>query len=231
MPRAIRPEKLLASLPLFQGLEADALLRLAEGTTRRPLVRGEILFREGEPATGLHAVVYGRIKLFHLGSDGRERVIDIVGGGRTFGEPVMFLEKPYLVSASALADTLLLHVAKETVFAELQRNPRFAARIIGTLAQRTEALVRELQDYAIGTGSRRFVGWLLRQRGAAAASGTAVVTLPAAKRVLAARLKVSAEHLSRILRELAAAGLIAVRGREVTIPDLARLRAWQLDGG
>jgi CRP-like cAMP-binding protein len=115
------------------------------------------------------------------------------------------------------------------VFAELQRNPRFASHIIGTLAQRTEALVRELQDHAVGSGSQRFAAWLLRQAGARAASGAAVVPLPAAKRVLAARLKVSAEHLSRILRELADNRLIVVRGREITIPDLGRLREWQVD--
>ena len=128
MPRAIRLESFLANLPLFRGLSPDDLARLAAGTRRRTLARGEILFREGEPSTGVHAVVYGRIKLFNLGSDGRERVIDIVGPGRSFGEPLMFLEKPYIVSASALADSLVLHIDKETVFAELQRNPLTCSR-------------------------------------------------------------------------------------------------------
>jgi len=228
MPRPIRLESFLGNLPLFHGLGPDELARLAAGTRKRSLRRNEVLFHEGEASTGVHAVVYGRIKLFNRGSDGRERVLDIVGPGQSFGEPVMFLEKPYIVSASALADSLVLHVDRETVFAELQRNPRFASHIIGTLAQRTETLVRELQDHAVGSGSQRFVAWLLRQAGARAASGAAVVPLPAAKRVLAARLKVSAEHLSRILRELADHRLIVVRGREITIPDLERLREWQV---
>lgn len=231
MPRAIRLESFLANLPLFRGLTPDDLARLAAATTRRELKRGETLFREGEAPTGVHAVLYGRIQLLRHGAGGREQLIDIVGPGRSFGEPVLFLEKPYLVSARALADALVLHIAKDTVFAELQRNPRFASRIIGTLAARIEALVRELQDYTVGTGAHRFVGWLLRQPLGTGPGGAAVVTLPAAKRVLAARMKLSAEHLSRILRELAAAGLIGVRGREVTIPDVERLRAWQLQGG
>lgn len=112
---------------------------LAAGTTRRRLQGGETLFREGEPSTGFHAVVHGRIAL-----------------------------------------VLVLHVAKETVFAELERNPGFARRVIAALSAKLHATVRELD----------------------------------------------AEHLSRILRELALAGLIAVDGRKVGIPDVGRLRDW-----
>lgn len=230
MRREIRIEAFLANLPLLRGLAPEALARLAAGTTRRALKRGETLFREGDAPTGLYAVVYGRVQLASRAANGRERVIDTVGPGRSFGEPMMFLDKPYIVSARAVADVLVLHVSRETVFAELERNPGFATSIIGTLAQRAEALVRELHEHAVGSGSRRFVGWLLRQAGARKGSGEARITLPATKRALAGRLKVSAEHLSRILRELGEAGLIAVRGREITIPDVGRLRAWQLDG-
>ena len=228
MARPIRLESFLANLPLFRGLPAEGLTRLAAGTGKRALRRNEILFRAGEPSTGIHAVVYGRIKLFNRDREGRERAVDVVGPGRSFGEPVMFLERPYLVSASALEDSVVLHVDKDTVLAELGRNPQFAARIIGTLAQRTEALVLELQDHAGGSGARRLVAWLLR-KAAPEDRGAVVVPLPFSKRVLAARLEVSPEHLSRVFRQLAEEHLIVVRGREIAIPDLDRLRAWHFD--
>jgi CRP-like cAMP-binding protein len=186
-----------------------------------------VLFREGEPSTAAHALVFGRIKLASRGNNGRERLVDLVGPGRTFGEPVMFLEKPCIVTATALTDSLVLSVAKDTIFAELARNPHFASRVIGTLSERVESLVHDLEDYALGSGSRRFVAWLLRRPLAVSATGSATVTLPAAKRVLAMRLNLSAEHLSRILRELSAEGLIGVRGRQVAIADVERLRAWR----
>jgi CRP-like cAMP-binding protein len=227
--RVIQPEAFLANLPLFRALAPAEIARLAERTARRALHRGEVLFREGEPSTGIHALVYGRIKLASHGPDGRERIADLVAPGRTFGEAMMFLDKPYIVTATAVADSLVLEVGKEAVLAELTVNPRFASRIIGALAERIEGLVHELQDYALGTASRRFVAWLLRRAGAVAAEGTATITLSQSKRVLALKLNLSAEHLSRVLRELTSAGLIAVRGRDVTIADVARLRAWHRD--
>jgi CRP-like cAMP-binding protein len=215
----------LAHLPLFEGLKADELARLAAGTTRRRLRSGEMLFRQGEPSTGFHAVVHGRIALLVRSSQGRERVSAIIDAGRSFGEAIMFLEKPYIVGAKALSDALVLHVAKETVFAELERNPGFARRVIASLSAKLHATVRELDMYALGSGGRRFAAWLLRSV-PAAREGAVEVTLPAAKRAIASQLNLSAEHLSRILRELAREGLVEVRGRKLAIPDLARLRDW-----
>ena len=212
----------MLKLPLFEGLGDEALARLAAATTRRELRRGEILFREGEPSTGLYALVYGAIKLA-TGAGGAQHVIDIVGPGRSFGEPVMFMEKPWIVTASALADSLALHVAREAIFAELERNPRFARRVIGTLAERAEGLVRQLETRAAGPAAQRVASWLLKQP-AARSGGEASITLPGAKSALASQLNLSAEHFSRVLRELSGRGLIEVHGRRVHVPDVQRLK-------
>jgi CRP-like cAMP-binding protein len=137
----------------------------------------------------------------------------------------MFLEKPYIVGARALSDCLVLHVAREAVFAELDRNPTLARRMIANLSAKMHSTVQEVELNALGTGSQRFAAWLLKSLPAANA-GAAAVTLPAAKKTVASRLNLSAEHLSRILGQLSAAGLIRVHGRKVEIPDAERLRDW-----
>ena len=222
MRREIRTETFLARLPLFRGLTPQELARLAAATERRHLRRGEVLFRQGEPSSGLYGLLYGAVELA-AGAGGARRVIDIVTPGRSFGEPVLFLEKPWIVTATALADSLVLHVARAAIFAELERSPRFARRVIGALAERAEGLVRQLEARAAGPAAHRFAAWLLGQP-AAQAEGEASITLPAAKRILAAQLNLSAEHLSRVLRELSGRGLIEVHGRRVRVPDIARLQ-------
>lgn len=213
----------LRHLPLFAGLGSAEVARVAAGTTRRRLRRGEVLFRQGEPSTGFHAVVHGRIALTTRAAHGRERVTDIIEAGRSFGEAIMFLDKPYIVGAHALSDALVLHVAKDTVFAEIERNSGFARRIIAALSAKLHATVRELETYALGSSGRRFAAWLLRE---APEGNGATVTLPAAKSTIASRLNLSAEHLSRILGELTREGLIEVRGRRIAIQNVARLREW-----
>lgn len=220
--RAIAPEVFLAGVPLFKALDATTLARLAAATTRRALKRGELLFRKGDPATGMYVVVYGEVKLIATTPARGPRLAGIVGPGQGFGEPVMFLERPAVVDAQAASDALLLHLPKEVVFAEIERNPKFARRMIAGLSQRIERLVRELDRQALGSGSERFIDYLLRQgRGQA---GSFVVTLPAAKAEIASQLNLTPEHFSRVLHELAQAGLLQVQGRRITVPDAARLQ-------
>lgn len=229
MRRTIDVHAFLSRLPLFKGLPADEIDRLAQSTTRRVLERGDVLFRRGEPSTGICALVYGRIRLSAAAPGGNERVVDVIVPGTTFGEAVMFLDKPYIVNATAMADSLVLHIAREAIFSGLERNPLFARRIIAGLAERVEGLIRDLHDYALQSAAKRFVAWLLRRREVGAAEHEATVVLPGAKRALASQLNLSAEHLSRVLNELSTQGLVGVRGRELTIPDVPRLRAWQAD--
>jgi CRP/FNR family transcriptional regulator, dissimilatory nitrate respiration regulator len=222
--REIAPEVFLAGVPLFKALDAATLTRLAAATTRRTLKRGEMLFRKGDPATGMYVVVYGEIKLMSITPARGSRLTGIVGPGQSFGEPVMFLERPALVDAQAAGDALLLHLPKRSVFDEIERNPKFALRMIAGLSQRVESLVRELDRQALGSGRGRFIAYLLRHVRGQDRTAPIVVTLPAAKAEIASQLNLTPEHFSRILHELVTAGLLQVQGRGITVPDLNRLQ-------
>lgn len=230
MRREIKPETLLSHLPLLKGLDAQTLARLAASTRRVRLKRNAVLFREGDLPAGFYAVVYGQIKLAKSNAGGAERTVDIIGPGKSFAEPMMFLGKPYIVSAVALADTLVLQVDARAVFDEIERHPGFARRVISGLARRVEVLVRELDTYALGSAAQRLVHYLLRKV-PANASGEVEIALPAAKSAIASKLNLSAEHLSRILHELSSRGLVRVERRRMRIPDLGRLRAYRETGG
>ncbi|HSB25932.1 MAG TPA: Crp/Fnr family transcriptional regulator [Burkholderiaceae bacterium] len=221
--REIAPEVFLAGVPLFKALDAATLARLAAATTRRALARGEMLFRKGDPASGMYVVVYGEIKLIATTPARGPRLAGIVGPGKSFGEPVMFLERPALVDAQAASDALLLHLPKAAVFEEIERNPKFARRVIAGLAQRVERLVRELERQSVGSGVERLAAYLLsRRRGA---KDPIELTLPAPKADIASLLNMTPEHFSRVLHELAAAGVLGVKGRRITVPNPMRLEA------
>ena len=121
----------------------------------------------------------------------------------------MFLDKPYVVFAQALADSMLLHVAKHAVFEELGPSP-FARRMIAGLARRLHGLVRDVEAYTLHSGEERFIGYLLAELPEGAANGAAEVNLTPGKSVLASRLNMTPEHFSRILHELTVAFKIGI---------------------
>lgn len=217
---SISPTRLLAALPLFKSLHRTSLERLAAATTRRSVKRGERVFSKGEVLPGMYVLVYGEVRLVASGARAR-RLTGVVRPGRSFGEPMMFLERPAMVDAEAASDALVLHLPKQAVFDEIERNPVFARRVIAGLSERIEALVNEAERHASGGARERLVQYLVRN--AREEGGGAVVQLPGPKAFVASHLRITPEHFSRLLHELAADGLIEIRARRIAVPDVQRL--------
>ena len=220
----IKVQTFLANLPLFRVIAPQELDRIALGTREQHAARGEVLFRKGDPCDGFHMVVYGHVKLAFTSASGDEKVVELIGPGQSFGEALMFMEKPYIVYAQTLADSLLLHVSMSVMFEEIEREPRFARKMIAGLSRRPHGLVSDLEAYSLHSGTQRVIGYLLRADSEPDAAGNvAQFKLPTSKGIIASRLNLTPEHFSRVLHEFTTAGLITVDGRNVTILDLERL--------
>jgi len=223
----INIEALLALVPLFNGLEAPEIARIACGTREINAARGDILFNKGDVSTGFHLIVYGQVKLAFTSAQGGEKVVDIIGQGQTFGEAVMFMEKPYMVFAQALVDSRLLHISKSVILGELERDPKLGRKMIAGLSIRLHHLITDVESYSLHSGRQRIIGYLLRDN-LDSDETSITVTLPTSKGIIASRLNLTQEHFSRILHELSESGLIVVKGRKISIPDVEKLRRYDL---
>lgn len=209
-------KNLLARVPLFDQLDDQELENVASGTTELHVRRGEAIFHRGEPCNGFHIMVYGQVKLIAVSPAGAEKVVRLLGPGESFGEALMFLERPYILSAMALADSMLLTVDKSVLFALLASQPMLARKMIAGLSRRLHAFVSDVKSYSLHSGTQRVIGYLLQ---AQEASGGPEVQLEVGKNVIASRLNLTPEHFSRILHDLSSKGLIQVSGRHITILD------------
>lgn len=224
----LKTQAFLRNLPLFRELAPEEIDRVSVGTRELGVQRGDILFQKGDPTRGFYIVVYGQVKLLFITPNGDEKVIEIMGPGQSFGEALMFMEKPYIVTAHALVDSMLLHVSKEVVFEELDRDPKFARRMIAGLSRRLHHLISDVESYSLRSATQRVIGYLLQpDHDDDEAHGRTMVTLPAGKSVIASRLNITPEHFSRILHELTEAQLIEVTGRSVRILDMQKLRTYE----
>ncbi len=219
----IKPQTFLAQLPLFEAMSGAELDRIALGTSTIRVARGAPIFQRGEPCVGFHVVIYGQVKLAFVSAQGAEKVVELVGPRHSFGEAVMFMGKPYIVSAQALEDSLLLHVAKATVMDEIARDPTLACKMLAGLSRRMHGLMGDLESYCLHSGTQRAIGYLLKDD--PPLDGT-LIRLPMSKALVASRLNLTPEHFSRILSDLIAHGLIEVQGRNVTILALEKLRQY-----
>jgi len=219
----------LGTLPLFSQMSDDERARLATGCQLRRMERGKLLFRAGEPCEEFHVTVIGQVKLFAISPSGVEKVIEFCGPGQSFAEAVMFMGVPYVVSAQALADTLLLTIEKQAVLREIDANSDFALRMLAGLSRRLHGLIKDVQAYSLHSGVQRVIGYLLgdQNRVGEQTPESMVVTLPVSKAAIASRLSLTPEYFSRVLHELESAGLIHVDKRDIHITDTAKLAEYQ----
>jgi CRP-like cAMP-binding protein len=220
---------LLARLPLFQELTAEQVGKVAAHAREKRLAKGEMLFQKGDPSHGFYVIIFGQLKLAFPSSSGNEKVVDILGPKQSFGEAVMFMDRPYPVFAEAIADTLLLHVAKDTVFDLLVSDPSFARHLLAGLSMRLHSLVQDVESYSLRSSAQRVIGYLLQHcptEGNGSCAGSIEITLPTSKQIIASRLNLTPETLSRIFHDLAEAKLIGVQGKQITINDIKRLREY-----
>ncbi len=218
----------LSLQPLFQEMSGDELSRLAGGCSYARLARGAMVFRVGEPCEAFHVTVTGQVKLFVLSQAGQEKVIEIVGPGQSFAEALMFTNRPYIVNAQALSDSLVLTIGKQAVVDEISRDPRFAMRMLAGISRRLHGLVQDVQAYALHSAAERVIGYLLRDMTDDGSAGQPfTVTLQASKATIASRLSLTPEYFSRVLHEFEVNGLVRIEKRDVVILDPQRLATYR----
>ncbi len=216
--------EILSRQPLFRGLDETELRAIAAQTREYRVHKHEVLFNKGDTPQGIHVVVMGQVKLYLPSTQGWEKVIHMEGPGSTFGEAVVFLDKPYPVSAQATQESIVLLIGKEALSRAIDNSPLLCRKMLASLCVRLHELVTDIEACTSRTSLQRVTCFLLQQ--APAGSRTYEVALGTSKQTLAAQLNLAPETLSRMLGQLSQAGLIEVHGRSITVLDIDKLRRY-----
>ncbi|MEC5384881.1 Crp/Fnr family transcriptional regulator [Uliginosibacterium sp. H3] len=216
-------DALLAHTPIFGDLNVARRVRIAQTGRELQVAKHRFVFRRGDTAGGLYVVASGHIKLSIPSPGGNEKVLEFFGPGQLFGESGMFLERPYMVDAQALEDSVLVCIARDDIYAALERDPVLSRYMLMNLARRMDALVEDIEAVNLQSASQRLACFLLRQP-----RDGACTRFPYSKGIVASKLGLSPETLSRLLHQLSSAGLISVHGRMVTIHQPEALRLQQV---
>ncbi|NDR58396.1 Crp/Fnr family transcriptional regulator [Aliiruegeria sabulilitoris] len=220
MPEDTR-KKIARNSLLLKSLPEDVASRLLERSIWRKYDRGQNLFLQGEAAQSIHIVVAGWVKLFRMSQAGGETVVHVFSRGESFGEAVAFRGGNYPVSAEAVMESETLEVPTAALLEMMRNNPETAESILASAFVHLHALVTQLEQLKAETGAERTAKFLLEFCDPDARS--AIVTLPYDKGLIAGRLGMKPESLSRAFTRLRSVG-VRVSGNLAAIDDVAVLR-------
>lgn len=218
----MKPEdlSLVHSLPMFRQVEKEQLSSLAARGSLQRYPRGTLLFQEGDRADFLMVLLEGGVELFARDQAGSEAVVETLFPVDSFILAAALTGAPYLMSARTLLPSRVLLVDAEIFRHAVAADPALSAPVMAELAQHFRRLVRQIKDLKLRTGVQRLGCYVLGLAG----EGDEVV-LPVDKRILASRLGMTAENLSRAFSALRDHGL-SVQGNRLLIQDRAKLVAF-----
>ena len=200
---------------MFAGLPDSDLDPLCSLSRLQTEERGTLLFSEGEDAAGFYVVAAGRVKIYKLSADGKERILHIVHSGDAFAEAAIFGDGRYPAFAETLCRTELVFLPGREFLDLLHNRSGIAINMIAGLSQFLRQFAHQIEELTFKDVPARLAGYLLKLT--AAPDGS--YQLPVSKSQLASNLGTVSETLSRSLRKLADEELIRVEGKRIEIPD------------
>ncbi len=218
---------LLASSPLFAGIDDKGLVYLAERAMRRTFEHGETIFREGDEGDTLYVIAEGIVKVWVSSGDGSEMVLATLRSPDAFGELSAVDGEGRSASATALETAELVSLDRATLLDAVHHHPGVAdgmMRGLGGLARRITEQASDLVFLDL-TGRLAKTLSTLAERDGRPEGDTIVLALPLTQSELAEMVGGSRQSVNHILKTFEARGFLSVRGREVVILDPDALRA------
>ncbi len=209
----------MRQLTLFRDCREETFEALLRAAYLQRFPRGVVLIQENERADFLYVLVEGLVEMF-ASHDGRETTVGFVHPMGTFILAAVLKDEMYLQSARTLESSRVLLIPAESVRDAMRQDGAFMSAVVSELATCYRNLVKELKNQKLRTALERLANWLIRAD--RLQGGRGVVEICVEKRVLASRLGMTPENLSRGFASLSSYG-VEVAGSTVRLHDVAEL--------
>jgi CRP-like cAMP-binding protein len=218
---------LVAQAYLFADIDRTDLALLLDQAQATTYPETELLFSQGDKADRFFVVLGGRVNLFALTEAGDQSIIEVFDPVTTFAEAAMFSSGKFPLNCEVLAGSRLVHVPAGPFMRRLSERRALAIHLLGGLSRWQMRMIHEISELKSKSPGQRLASFLLAL--ARDAEGQAQIRLPITKAVLASRIGIAPESLSRALARLKAVG-VESHGREVVLTDIGALRQLVAEG-
>lgn len=185
--------------------------------------RGQHLFSQGDSADSLFLVLDGWVKVFRTTPEGDETVLHVIGPHESFAEPAALGIGHYPANAEGASDGRMLSISAELYRTILREEPELALNTIGRFAMKLRRMVGEREQILVRSTDHRLAAFLLNHAEQESVEEAVSLSLPYDKGLLAARLGMKPESLSRALSRLKELG-VSSKGNQITIASVQALR-------
>jgi len=212
--------RLLADSQLFRGMAMPDQMSLALAMEDRSMRSGADIFRQGDEAAALFAVMAGQVRIVLGSADGRGHVLRCLGTGEFFGEIAVLEGARHDADALAVTNCRLLMLDRKRLVELLEQKPCLAMNLITMLGDRLRATSGQVEGLLFQSLDRRLANVLLQHL-----AGRKAASVNITQAELGEMTGVTRETVNKKMRAWQEAGLVSLQPGRVEVLDLVRLRA------
>ena len=213
----------LKSTIMFSGFTEKELTHFNEMVHVTHISKGKALFQQGQAFKNFFYLSEGIIKLTRTAEDGAEKIIEFIRAGNYFAEALAFLSSPsYPVMATAVKDCELVSIDAEKYTALLRGSTNASFNLLASMSRRIHHLVSEIDSLTLHSTKSRVAGYLVK---CLSTHPQNHFKLELPKAMIASRLSMKPETLSRALHSLEKENIINIEKSYITVNDEAALRS------
>ena len=210
----------IRAAPMFCALPPRALEAVLAQSELQVRARRSTLFEQDEPATAFYLMLEGWTKLFRMTVGGDEAVVGVFSRGDCLAEAPCLAGGRYPVSAETVTEARMLAVPASRIVALNRANPEIGLAMLASASLHLKRLVDQIEELKARTGPQRLADFLVGM--APVTQGSCTIALPYEKLLIAGRLGMKPESLSRAFQRLRAVG-VRINQNTVAVGDVARL--------
>jgi CRP-like cAMP-binding protein len=212
----------LREFPFFERVDEAILQRLAPEAKVETHQAGAVLFRQGERIIAMSFVVRGFVKLCRTAATGDETLIGLRTDRASLHEATLRGDETHLYSAETVGPATAMKIPAGRLARLMGEAPQLALAALADAKRTVAELTGEIESLKAISAEHRLVRYLISF--CPPDEDQCRFRLPYDKRLVAARLGVTQETLSRSFARLRAYG-VRTEARGIGIESVARLRA------
>ena len=136
LPHKVRIADVLRASDLFDQLSSEELDQLSRELREVGLGRGEVLYRQGQPADQMFVIVEGCVQSMSTGPDGRLRMVGQLSDGDTLGEIALFSGEDHQATACAVTNARVLVLEREAFERLVAGRPHIMRTVLAAVSRR-----------------------------------------------------------------------------------------------
>jgi CRP/FNR family transcriptional regulator, polysaccharide utilization system transcription regulator len=197
---------------------------LIEQKTYNIYKKGQIIFYEGNQPQGLYCIHEGKVKVHKLGEEGKEQIVRFAKIGNLLGYRALLSGETYNASATALEDTKMCYIPRNTFLKLVQQNSSLSIETIRLLTNDLKKAEQKIMNMAQKPVRERMAEALLILKECyGLETDNATIASVLTRRDIASIAGTTTETSIRVLSDLNKEGVVELNGKKIRILNLNKL--------